>query len=215
MRKPLRTARPARSDQSRTVLAAPAKFHCAPFFPLWIGALHVLKSRARMSAVVSQITDSARCGGTVPSTTDDRRELFLRSGQQSFALRLLAGELTRPTDGVAPFPDASFRGFLIGSAPLQFSKKAFALQFPFQCPQGLIDVIVSHVNSQFISSAAASLRRYGCYPGLAYPGPATSKKMQPGWALSAPVQSAVSHMCAGPSSAHIGGSYGVDGPLPV
>lgn len=83
--------------------------------------------------------------------TGDRRELFLRSRKQPFTLRLLAGELTRPSDGIAPFPDTSFRGFLVCPAPLQFPKQTLTLQFPFQRPQGLIDVIVPHVNSQFIS----------------------------------------------------------------
>jgi hypothetical protein len=83
-------------------------------------------------------------------TSDERRFLF-RAWQQSFTLRLLAGKLMCSSYSVFLFPDALFRGFLVGSAPPQFAKKSLTLHFLFQDPQGLIDVVVPYVNAQFIS----------------------------------------------------------------
>gem|GEM_PF-5720964 len=70
----------------------------------------------------------------------------LRHRQQAVALRLFAGELAGPPDGVGLFALALFRGLFIGAMLFQFPENAFPLHLFLEDTKSLIDVIVSNEN---------------------------------------------------------------------
>jgi hypothetical protein len=61
-------------------------------------------------------------------------------------LRLFARQFSRPANGLAGLTRPLFRRLFISAAAFHFAEEAFALQFLFQDPQGLIDIVVSNEN---------------------------------------------------------------------
>jgi hypothetical protein len=66
-------------------------------------------------------------------------------------LRLLARLLPRPPHGFAGLAGPPFGRLLIGAAPLQLAEESFALKFPLQDLEGLIDIVVANQNLQGVS----------------------------------------------------------------
>ncbi len=76
-------------------------------------------------------------------------------------MRLFARQFSRPANGLAGLTRPLFRRLFISAAAFHFAEKTFALQFLFQDPQGLIDIVVSNENFQGISPSREKLLDMG------------------------------------------------------
>jgi hypothetical protein len=77
-----------------------------------------------------------------------RRALATR--QQAFALRQLASGLAVAAHSLALFAGALFGRLFIGAAGFHLTENTFALQFLLKDPKGLVDVVVSDENLQWL-----------------------------------------------------------------
>src|SRR5262245_56591176 len=62
----------------------------------------------------------------------------------ALALRLLAGKLPRPADGLGLLAGALLGRFFVIVAELHLAEDAFALHLFLQSPQGLIDIVIAN-----------------------------------------------------------------------
>src|ERR1041385_6241341 len=62
----------------------------------------------------------------------------------AFALPALAQHLAVTADRIGLFPNAAFRGLLVGPAPLHVAEGALALHLLLEHPQRRVDVVVAH-----------------------------------------------------------------------
>jgi hypothetical protein len=85
--------------------------------------------------------------GSLPRPSP-RQDFFLRSGNETLALRLLARELALPSDRLRLFSGSPLRRLLVEAPPLHLPEDAFALHLLLQGPKCLIDVVVANENLQ-------------------------------------------------------------------
>jgi hypothetical protein len=74
--------------------------------------------------------------------------LTARLWKQAFALSELPRGLYSPANPLALLPHSFLRRPFIGASPLNFTEQPFALELPFQDPEGLVDVVVANENFQ-------------------------------------------------------------------
>ena len=77
-------------------------------------------------------------------------------GDQAFALSLFPGSLARTSDGFRRLAGLALRRFFIRLATLHLTKNAFALQFLFEDPERLIDIVVANEYPQMFSDRATA-----------------------------------------------------------
>src|SRR5262245_32792927 len=77
-------------------------------------------------------------------------------GDQAFALSLFPGSLARTSDGFRLLAGLALRRFFIRLATLHLTKNALALQFLFEDPERLIDIVVANEYPQMFSDRAAA-----------------------------------------------------------
>ena len=84
-----------------------------------------------------------------------RQDFLLRSGNETFALRLLARELSLSSDSLRLFSIRSLGRLLVEAPPFHLPEDAFALHLLLQGSKRLIDVVVADENLQgmFLSFA--------------------------------------------------------------
>jgi hypothetical protein len=68
--------------------------------------------------------------------------------QQTFALKSLARGLSAPANGLALLPRSALGRLLVSPPALHLTEEAFALEFLFQDPEGLIDIVFTNENFQ-------------------------------------------------------------------
>src|SRR5262249_50933450 len=73
-----------------------------------------------------------------------------RSGNRSVPHRLLARKLAGPANRLALLPRRPFRRLLVESPPLHFPEHAFALHFPLQSAESLVDIVIAYEDLQDI-----------------------------------------------------------------
>jgi hypothetical protein len=105
-------------------------------------ATHLDEIRAANTASPRLELGGTRSGG---------KRFFLRCGQETFTLGLLAGGFTGAAYSFGLFAHALFRRLLIGAPRLHFTEDAFALHLLLQYSHGLFDIVVAYENLQFFS----------------------------------------------------------------
>jgi hypothetical protein len=78
----------------------------------------------------------------------------LGSGNETFALCLLPGELARASDGLALLAILALGRLLIGLSALHLTKNALALHLLLEHPECLIDIVVANKYLQMFSNRA-------------------------------------------------------------
>src|SRR5262245_48292869 len=78
-------------------------------------------------------------------------------GDQAFALSLFPGSLARASDGFRFLANLALRRFFMRLATLHLTKNALALQFLFEDPERLIDIVVANEYPQMFSDRAAAV----------------------------------------------------------
>ena len=98
---------------------------------------------------------------TVELSPPENRLLYARFCNQTFAFSELARGLPSSANCFALLPRSSLGWLFVGFPALQFTEKAFALEFLFQDPQCLIDIIFTNENFQsgFLSKL---IKQVGC-----------------------------------------------------
>ena len=94
---------------------------------------------AHLPRAMSQAALSALSALAAPG----RRSLRARLGDQPFALGLLAGKFASAANRLTHLAHSLFGRFFICAAALHLAEHAFTLEFLFQGPQGLVDIVVS------------------------------------------------------------------------
>src|SRR5215218_6534216 len=79
-----------------------------------------------------------------PTLVAAEPRLRLRSGNQPFPDRCLAGLLACAAHGFRPLSDFALRGLFVGAALLHLPEDALPLHLLFQHPERLIDVVVAN-----------------------------------------------------------------------
>src|SRR5208337_5665206 len=114
-----------------------------------------LKRKNPAAAGGVQIVLAPRCANRATDRRPGSAGRALRAGrrlrldrQQALALQLLAGELTRPPDGLGLLARPLLRRFLVMAAQLHLAENSLALHLLLERLEGLVDVVVANEHLQ-------------------------------------------------------------------
>jgi len=115
----------------------------------WFASIWALRSRLPRNCWPTSSLARTRAAANWKWSARGRLVTFtLQDRDESFTLRLLAGEFAHSSDRFGFLPNPPFRGLFKKSAPPHLAEHTLALHFLFQDPKSLFNIVVTDKDLQ-------------------------------------------------------------------